>query len=255
MRLLALFVGGVLLVAVALQSVALFRARSRLDLLERRWASLSEAAHGDLFAHGDEALDGLAPASGWQSQPRTPPPAFAPAMAALGAAAQRAGGLGNVAAASDEELPLPPEFANAEARAQLTAFVRAQIGRERVDEEVALRQNVMDRQSRAHSELARKLNLSGDTAGQLVRLLDEEQQKRLDLVAQARDGDMDRGELRQRMRQIGQEAGARVKGLLGTATYEVYEKARREEGNPWRPSRGDGRAGDPGAPPRPSAGD
>jgi len=136
-------------------------------------------------------------------------------------------------------LPLPLELASPQARQQLSSFVRAQIQKERENAQEQRRQEFLDRQTQTNSALATKLGLDPNIAGQFTSVLAQVQQQRMDVISQARQGELPRSEIREKIHQITLKSDEQLRSLVGDEKFKVYKESEREQG----PRGGSGRFG------------
>lgn len=229
MRLISFFFAGLLVATIGVQTIILRKANIRLETLEKQLAALRDEQrlsemHGSSVEHEATLLPSDRPAL------LGAPDLQAASLVALGAAAQQAGGLAGIAAAGDDPLPLPLELSSPQAREQLTAFVRAQIAKERQAAQLQRVQEMTERQSQLNDALAQKLGLTGNTSAQFLSVLGQAQEQRRDLMAKAVENNMPRTELRDKMREVSQKTDDQLKALLGEEKFKQYEDHRRQEG-------------------------
>lgn len=228
MRLIGFFLAGLLFAALGVQTLTLRKANTRLETLEKKLAALADEQRAADFHDPraeQEAIELRGSSPGFAASPDVQA-----SLGALGAAAAQAGGLGAIAAANDDPLPLPVELSNQQAREQLATFVRAQIAKEKQAEQNQRVQAMAERQNQANVALAQKLGLDGNTSAQFMSVLTQAQQQRRDVIAQAAESQMPRAEMREKIREVSQKADAQIKSLIGDEKFKQYEETRRQDG-------------------------
>lgn len=246
MRIVGIFVGAALFIAVLGEGVYIFKQQRRLDELSAKLSSLQEESgarpssdYARWAGSDDYPETGPGPAPRGE---RLPPPEFVPVLEALSAAAHEAGGLANIAASQDASLPLPPALSSPEARQQLRNFIHAQIHQLRQADEQQRAERRAETEERDRAALAERLGLSGRDAERFNAVTAEAQRRRRELMEQARRGELDRVQLRDQLRELYTSTSGELRGLLGEERFTQYQDLR---GGPWAR----GRSGE-GPPPR-----